>query len=133
MGYTIGQVAKKINLPTSTIRYYDTMGLLPFIHRKSSGIREFNDSDLSMLQIIECLKKTGMTIKDIKTFSDWCTMGDHSLQQRYNMFLERRITVENQIKELEESLTLIDHKCKYYQTALQAGTESIHKETKKPM
>lgn len=127
MGYTIGQVAKKLNLPTSTIRYYDNMGLIPFITRKESGIREFNDSDISMLQIIECLKRTGMSIKDIKTFSDWCTKGDLSLQQRHDMFIERKKTVEQQIMELQDSLTLIEHKCEYYRTALQAGTESIHK------
>lgn len=127
MYYSIGEVAEKLNLPTSTIRYYDKEGLLPFIKRNESGIRMFAESDISMLEIIECLKSTGVPIKDIKKFSDWCTKGDLTLQERYDMFLERRKNVEEQIAILQKSLEKIDHKCWYYKTALDAGTENIHK------
>lgn len=132
MYYSIGEVAEKLNLPTSTIRYYDKEGLLPFIKRNRSGIRMFAESDISMLEIIECLKSTGMPIKDIKQFSNWCTKGDLSLQERYDMFLERRKSVEEQIAILQKSLEKIDHKCWYYKTALDAGTENIHKKHKQP-
>ena len=127
MGYSIGEVAEKLNLTASTIRYYDKEGLLPFIERGKSGIRVFSESDVSMLQVIECLKSTGMSIKDIKQFSKWCTMGDLTLNERYEMFLERKKTVEAQIKELQNTLSLIDYKCWYYKTAVEAGTEAIHK------
>lgn len=128
MGYSIGQVAEKLNLPSSTIRYYDKEGLLPFIERKNSGVRVFSESDLGMLAIIECLKNTGMPIKDIKQFSIWCAEGDTTLKQRYDMFLERKRIVEEQMAELERSMKTIEHKCHYYKTALEAGTESIHKQ-----
>ena len=127
MYYSIGEAAEKLNLSKSTIRYYDKEGLLPFIERKESGIRMFAESDISMLQVIECLKSTGMSIKDIKKFSDWCQKGDLSLQERYELFLERKQSAEEQIAELQKSLKLIEHKCWYYKTALEAGTENIHK------
>lgn len=127
VGYSIGEVSKKLNLSISTIRYYDKEGLLPFIERKASGVRIFSEADLSMLELIECLKKTGMPIKDIKQFSIWCTQGDLSLKERYNMFIERRKIVEQQIAELQQSLQIIDYKCQYYKTAIEAGTEDIHK------
>lgn len=127
MGYSIGEVSEKLNLPSSTIRYYDKEGLLPFIERKNSGVRVFSDSDLSMLAVIECLKNTGMPIKDIKQFSIWCAKGDATLQQRYEMFLERKRIVEEQMAALEKSMETIEHKCQYYKTALEAGTEAIHK------
>jgi DNA-binding transcriptional MerR regulator len=129
MYYSIGEVAEKLNLPASTIRYYDKEGLLPFIERRESGIRKFADSDVSMLELIECLKNTGMPIKDIKQFSEWCTKGDLTLQERYDMFLERRKIVEEQIAVLQKSLAKIDHKCWYYETALKAGTEAVHKKS----
>jgi len=127
MHYSIGEVAEKLNLPKSTIRYYDKEGLLPFVERKESGIRMFAESDISMLQVIECLKSTGLSIKDIKKFSEWCQKGDQTLQERYELFLESRKNVQEQIAELKKSLELIEHKCWYYETALEAGTESIHK------
>jgi len=127
MYYSIGEVAEKLNLPKSTIRYYDKEGLLPFVERKESGIRMFAESDIAMLQVIECLKSTGLSIKDIKKFSEWCLKGDESLQERYELFLESRKNVKEQIAELQKALELIEHKCWYYETALEAGTESIHK------
>lgn len=127
MKFSISEVAKKMNLSVSTIRYYDKEGLLPFIERTDSGYRIFSESDVKMLEIIECLKHTGMSIKDIKAFSNWVKDGDYSLEQRYEMFLERKKVVEAQIQELQKSLDLINHKCWYYKTALEAGTENIHK------
>ncbi len=79
-----------------------------------------------MLRVIECLKKSGMSIKDIRQFSEWVLMGDDSLQERYEMFLERKKAVEAQMAELKKTLDFINHKCWYYETAIEAGTEKIH-------
>ncbi|MFJ5770323.1 MerR family transcriptional regulator [Psychrobacillus sp. NPDC093180] len=130
MTYSIGEVAKKLNLTAYTLRYYDKEGLIPFVERTPSGIRVFKESDLDALKVIECLKSTGMPIKEIKNFIDWCSEGDASLQQRYDMFTERKATVLAQMEELEKTMELIEHKCNYYKTSLDAGTEEIHKNNK---
>lgn len=126
MSYGIKDVAEKLNLSVSTIRYYDKEGLLPFIERKESGYRVFNEGDVQLLKIIECMKKTGMQIKDIKRFIDYVKEGDSSLQKRYELFEERRKAVTEQIAELQKSLDLIEYKCWYYKTAVEAGTEKVH-------
>ncbi|KGR91721.1 MerR family transcriptional regulator [Ureibacillus massiliensis 4400831 = CIP 108448 = CCUG 49529] len=128
--YSISEVAKELNLTVYTLRYYDKEGLIPFVERSSSGIRIFKESDIDALRIIECLKATGMPIKEIKNFIDWCSKGDSTLQQRYDMFLERKATVEAQMEELKKTMKVIEHKCFYYKTALEAGTEDVHKEQK---
>lgn len=46
------------------------------------------------------------------------------------MFIERKASVEAQMEELKKTLELIDHKCNYYKTALEAGTEDVHKSNK---
>ena len=130
MTYSISEVAKKLNLTAYTLRYYDKEGLMPFVERRPNGTRLFKESDLEALKVIECLKSTGMPIKEIKTFIDWCSDGDSSLQERYDMFLERKAVVEAQLEELFKTMELIDHKCHYYKTALEAGTEDIHKNNK---
>ncbi len=126
MQYTIKEAAEIMNVTTTTLRYYDKQGLLPFMGRKESGYRVFSDNDIAMLKVIECLKKSGMSIKEIKEFSKWIQMGDASLNERYNMFLERKKVVEKEMKELQETLDFINHKCWYYKTAIEAGTEKIH-------
>jgi DNA-binding transcriptional MerR regulator len=128
--YTIGEVGKELNLSVYTLRYYDKEGLMPFVERTASGTRLFKESDMAALKVIECLKSTGMPIKEIKHFIDWCSEGDSTLQDRYNMFLERKVTVEAKMKELQETMKIIEHKCTYYKTALEAGTEDVHRDNK---
>lgn len=126
MKLTISEAAAKTNLTTHTIRYYDKEGLLPFVERTESGIRYFTDNDLEGLEIINCLKATGMPIKEIKAFINWCVEGDTTLKKRYEMFIERKAAVESQIVELQRTLDRINYKCWYYKTALEAGTEKVH-------
>lgn len=125
--YSISEAAKELDLTVYTLRYYDKEGLMPFVERAANGSRMFKESDINAMKIIECLKASGMPIKEIKNFIDWCSEGDATLQQRYDMFIERKTTVEAQMEELKKTMEIIEHKCLYYQTALEAGTEDIHK------
>ena len=59
MVYTVGEMAKLLDIPASTLRYYDKEGLLPFVERSSGGIRLFRESDFEWLQVIGCMKKAG--------------------------------------------------------------------------
>lgn len=130
MNYTIKQVSNMLNIPATTLRYYDKEGLLPYIERRGSGYRVFSESDIDMLRLIECLKATGMSIKDIKQFVDWTKLGDASLKERHDMFLERKRVVEEQMEALQKTMDLISYKCWYYETALEAGTEKVHEKIK---
>ncbi len=72
MTYTIGQVADLFHLPVSTLRYYDKEGLFPTMERQS-GIRKFSERELEALRVIDCLKRSGLEIKEIRQFMTWCT------------------------------------------------------------
>lgn len=126
MFYTVGEIAKKLNLAPSTLRYYDKEGLLPFVERSDSGIRLFKDSDLEGLKIIECLKKTGMPIKDIKVFMELCQQGDVTINERLKLIDKQRETVLEQQKQLQETLDTLNYKHWYYETAAKAGTCAVH-------
>jgi len=123
MEYSISKVAETYNLSIHTLRYYEKEGLLPFVKRTKSGIRKFDDAALDGLKIVECLKKSGMPLKDIKQFLDWCAEGKTTLTKRRDMFHERRETVLAQIAELHKVLDVINYKCWYYETAVNEGSE----------
>ena len=122
MTYSIGEVSEMLGIPISTLRYYDKKGLLPLVERTNSNIRVFSDMDVRWLNMIECLKNTGMELKEIKTFFEWCEEGDSTIDKRYEMFLERKSETERQIAILQKSLDLISYKCEYYRIAKEAGT-----------
>jgi len=126
MIYTVGEVAKQLNVAASTLRYYDKEGLLPFVERSSGGMRVFKDEDLSWLKTIECLKKTGMPIKDIKHFLDCCVEGDSKIDERLSIMESQRDAVIKQMKEMQEMLDMLNYKSWYYETAKKAGTCAVH-------
>ena len=122
--YTIGQVSEMFQIPISTLRYYDKEGLFPNIERQS-GIRKFSDSEIEALKVIECLKQSGLEIKDIKQFMQWCSEGSSTYPQRKQLFQARKEAVEKEIEELNRTLCLLKFKCWYYETAIKYGSEEI--------
>lgn len=122
MTYSIGEVSEMLNISISTLRYYDKQGLLPLVNRTQGNIRVFDESDIECLKMIECLKTTGMSLKDIKIFFEWCVEGDSTINKRYELFLKQKEKTEQQIKLLEKSLELIYYKCEYYRIAKEKGT-----------
>lgn len=122
MTYSIGQVSEMFGLPVSTLRYYDKEGLLPNVERVS-GIRKFKDKDLESLTVIECLKKSGLEIKDIKKFMYWCSLGSQTYQKRLELFKKQKENLISEINRLETALSMIEFKCWYYETAIKDQNE----------
>jgi DNA-binding transcriptional MerR regulator len=116
MGYTIKQVSEKVKLTVHTLRFYDKEGLLPFVQRNNSGIRIFTESDVEWLSLICCLKNTGMPLKQIKEYIQWCFDGETTLENRRKMLVEHRSIVIKQISELQHNLETINYKISHYTT-----------------
>ena len=120
--YTIGQVAEMFGLPISTLRYYDKQGLFPNMERVS-GIRRFSETEVEALRVIECLKKAGMEIKDIRQFMDWCVEGPATYPQRKAMFEVQRAHMEAELEQMNRTLDMLKFKCWYYEQAIRDGNE----------
>ncbi len=120
--YTIGQVSEMFDLPISTLRYYDKQGLFPRLKRES-GIRKFSDNEIEALRVIECLKKSGLEIKDIKTFMEWCMEGPATYPNRFELIHKQKVRVEEEISELQKALDMLKYKCWYYTMAIEHGNE----------
>ncbi|MGN0963641.1 MAG: MerR family transcriptional regulator [Clostridia bacterium] len=128
MFYTVGEMAKRLGVPASTLRYYDKEGLLPFVERSKSGIRMFRESDFEWLKVIGCLKKTGMPLAEIRRFIEMAMRGDETIEDRLGLILRQKQSVEEQIDELNRTLEILEFKEWYYQTAKKAGTTAVPRE-----
>lgn len=120
--YTIGEVSQRFGLPVSTLRYYDKEGLFPELQRLS-GIRQFSEKEMEALRIIECLKKSGLEIKDIKQFMNWCSAGSETYSQRLELFVKQKEAVEAELQRMNQVLDMLRFKCWYYQQAIFDGNE----------
>ncbi len=110
--YTIQEVTKKVNMPSSTLRFYESKGLLPKVDRTDSGYRLYTDDDIEILKLIDCLKKTNMSLKDISQFVEWTNQGETTVDDRRRAFSQRKKAVQKQIKDLHEIIKSIDERMK---------------------
>ena len=120
--YTIGQVSEMFDIPVSTLRYYDKQGLFPHIER-TSGIRKFGDSELEALKLIECLKRSGLEIREIRQFMEWVAEGPSTYPQRKELIERTRERVEQEQASLQRALDMLTFKCWYYEQAIADGNE----------
>lgn len=125
MVYTVGEMAKRLGVAPSTLRFYDKEGLLPFVERSNGGVRVFKEADYEWLMIIECLKKTGMPLRDIKVFIEMAIEGDDTIDKRLAMIRNQKASIERQIAELSEIQKVLEFKEWYYTTAKENGSTSV--------
>ena len=78
---------------------------------------------MEALLAIECLKKSGLEIKDIKQFFSGYLKAAQSYEKRKELFETRKSAVETEIQELQKTLSLLKFKCWYYETAMKDGNE----------
>lgn len=109
--YSINEVCKMLDINASTIRYYESEKLIPELKRVN-GIRVFDDKDVVLLKVVRCLKKTKMSISEIKEFMVLYSEGPSTIEKRKEIFAKHRENILTQIKELEDTLDLLDLKMK---------------------
>ena len=121
--YSIGEISKMFQLPISTLRYYDKEGLFPHLKRVN-GVRQFSESEIETLRVIDCLKKSGLEIKDIKEYRALCSLGNTTLKQRKEIFEKQKEEVLQEMEKLQKVLSMLNYKCWYYDQAIEKNDES---------
>ena len=122
MTYTIGEVARMMNIAASTLRYYEKEGLLLPTSRSQNGQRVYTDDDIATLSIIEYLKFCGLPLKEIRSFLPLVQSDGETLSARREIMARERDNVRTQIAALQTKLERLEFGCWYYETAQQYGS-----------
>ena len=116
MDYSIKEISEQLRIPASTLRYYEKRGLIGPLRRSTGQVRVFSEEDLKLLQIIQCLKRTGMPVEEIREFVGLIRQGDATLEQRTALFEHHKAQIEHQIEQLQENLAVLERKMKLFNT-----------------
>ena len=117
MTYSISQMAKLFDLEPHTLRFYEKEGILS-PGRAENGTRRYTEEDVSQMEMLLCLKSTGMPLKDIREYFNLVQQGDQTLSERLEIFTRHRQHVLEEIDELQRHLQKIEHKIDWAQSAL---------------
>ena len=118
------QMAERTGVSIDTLRYYEREGLLQAVVRNTSGHRRYSKDDVLWVEVLRCLRATGMTMEQLRNYCDLGAQGDHTQPARLELLLEHKKIVLEQIEAMQQSLVLVDHKIEFY-------TDALDKESKR--
>ncbi|MRN57261.1 MerR family transcriptional regulator [Paenibacillus monticola] len=110
MAYTVKEVSEKLGITTHTLRFYEKEGVLPPIDRNMNGGRMYTDFDMDMIETVQALRSTGLSLGEIKQYVELYNAGDSKLQERKSLLAQQKSKVEDQIFLLMKTLEKINYK-----------------------
>jgi DNA-binding transcriptional MerR regulator len=111
----IAEVSERYSISPDTLRYYERIGLLPPVDRTESGIRDYGELDLKRVSFIKCMRSAGLPIEVLIQYFELVQQGDTTIEARKEILVEQREQLTARMKEMQETLDLMDHKIKVYE------------------
>ena len=119
MTYTIAEAADATTLTPDTLRYYERDGLmLRPVGRSATGHRRYTDADIGWIGLLNCLRGTGMPIREVRRYAELVRQGDGNEAARLELLQAHRMQVLAQLAEVQEHLGAIDRKIGIYTSKL---------------
>lgn len=114
---TVKEVAERLSIPPSKIRYYDDQGLFHFVERDIHGYRLFKEDEVFWVEMIECMRSTGMSVKTLRFVADLHVRGKKTLDERIKIFSDHQDKLQKRKKEIENALDQLDSLKERFNTA----------------
>jgi DNA-binding transcriptional MerR regulator len=123
---TIRETAEITGIGEHTLRYYERIELLDPIQRNESGHRRYRREDLGWINLLTCLRQTGMPIRAMQEFAAWQREGDPTGEKRMALLEQHQRDVLARQREIARYLEVIDRKVEAYQSMVEEITSSAN-------
>ena len=124
--YTIREVARLSGLPESTLRYYETIGLIhPIARDASSKHRVYHEQDVNFAIAIACLNATGMSIEDMRTYLKNRSLGPQAADEQVALLETQQRRLAEEARNLELRRGYVDLKIAYWKAVASGDIQQI--------
>jgi len=125
--YTIKEASEQCGLPESTLRYYESIGIIDAVARDdSSKHRVYSEDDINLLDAIACLNATGLSIDDMRTYLQNRTHGADAAQEQIALLQAQYDRIQSEAKFLSLREEYVRTKISYWR-AIDDGDEALAK------
>lgn len=121
--YTMKDVCSQLDISYETLKFYCKEGLVPNVQRDKNNYRLFNDHHVAWINGLLCLRKCGMSIKDMKIYMNYCLEGESTIPIRKEMLSSLKNELVKKEQEIRESMDYIDNKQDFYDDVLNGKME----------
>lgn len=120
--YRTKEAGLKAGISYETLKFYCKEGLVPNVKRDKNNCRIFDERNIAWLKSLQCLKKCGMSLSDMKKYMEYCLQGKSTINKRQAMLANTKKELEARLKEISSSIEYIENKERFYNAVLE-GTE----------
>ncbi len=121
--YSMKEACRLTNMTYENLKFYCNEGLVPNVKRDSHNYRVFDEHDINWIKSLNCLKKCGMGISEMKEYLRLCMEGSDTIPERKEILDEQRKALLKSMAELQQAINYIDWKQSFYDDVLAGKTE----------
>jgi len=111
---TIAEVSAKYDVSQDTLRYYERIGLIPHVNRKS-GNRDYTEEDCNWVEFIKCMRGAGLPIEVLIEYVGLFQQGDSTVEVRKELLIEQRRQLVARMEDMKRTLERLDYKIAVYE------------------
>lgn len=116
--YSAKEAAEITGLSTATLRYYEREKLIPQITRTDQKYRQYADTDIEWIKMIQCMRMANIPIHSIKDYVSLLIQGGETLEQRFVMVQNHMEDIKKQMTDLQNAFDLTQKKLLFYEKLL---------------
>lgn len=110
----ISEVSKQLDLTPTTLRYYETIGLIPPIERTSGGIRVYCEADIDWIFTIKYMREAGLSIDSLIEYNALYLEGEETYEDRKEILLRERQKLLDKLTDIKLTIERLDYKITRY-------------------
>lgn len=118
---TIKDVSKKYDVSQDTLRYYERVGMIPPVTRTSGGIRDYQEEDLSWVELAICMRSAGLPVETMIEYVKLYQEGAATIPARLQLLTDQREVLQAQRKQIDATLDRLNYKIARYEAAVETG------------
>lgn len=122
MLYTMKETCTQVEMNYEALKFYCREGLVPNVKRDQNNFRLFDERDIAWIRGVQCLRRCGMSIREIKQYMEYCLQGQDTIPERKEMLEQTRQQLAEKTKVLQDNLKYIESKQQYYDDVLAGRT-----------
>lgn len=122
---TIAEVSRTYDITADTLRYYERIGLIPPVPRTKGGIRDYDEDSCLWIELMKCMRKSGVQIEALIEYVALFKKGDETLDARKAILVEQRNQLVDRMAEMQESLDRLNMKIEKYESGLMAAEKRL--------
>lgn len=122
---TITQVSQKYGLSQDTLRYYERIGIIPPVPRNKSGIRDYDEVSCSWIELMKCMRSSGVQIEALIEYVTLFQQGDATLDARKALLIDQRDQLLERMAQMQQSLDRLNQKIQNYEQVMAAAEAKL--------